>query len=77
MRNDRVQQEETARPGQAGGALEAVQAQAPPAAEAASLGDRLFALVEEARAAGVDAEQALRDANGRFERALRAARDAS
>jgi len=37
-------------------------ASVPDATESAELGDRLLALVAEARAAGVDPEQALRDA---------------
>ncbi|MGZ4505389.1 MAG: MazG family protein, partial [Nocardioidaceae bacterium] len=37
------------------------------------LGDRLLALVVEARAAGLDAEQALRDAVRRLAEAVRAA----
>jgi len=39
---------------------------------AENLGDRLFALVSEARQAGLDPEQALREANASFERALKA-----
>ena len=39
------------------------------------LGDRLFALAAEARAAGLDAEKALREANGRFEARAREAHE--
>lgn len=44
-----------------------------PAVEPATLGDRLLALVVEARADGVDAEQALRDAVRRLTDAVRSA----
>jgi XTP/dITP diphosphohydrolase len=48
----------------------------PPGAETASVGDRLLALVVEARAAGLDPEQELRDAVRHLVDAVRAAEQA-
>jgi XTP/dITP diphosphohydrolase len=50
-------------------------ASVPDATESAELGDRLLALVAEARAAGVDPEQALRDAVRTLADHIRAAED--
>ncbi|MAE93693.1 MAG: nucleoside triphosphate pyrophosphohydrolase [Deltaproteobacteria bacterium] len=46
-------------------------------ADEEALGDRLFQVVRLARAAGLDPEKALREANSRFERRVRAARRGS